>query len=176
VAGCARCGQELAELRAVLTEVTRAGDVPEPSPLFWDHLSWRVREAIARERRPAAMRWFAIGTWRWTSLAALAAVVLAATLSPMLWHSSPGTTVPAVTTASVEPRTLDDLFTLADDPSLSLLGDLALDVDWSAGDADVVPMANVSETVVSGMSDAERAELGRLLREELGNRVGPGGV
>src|SRR5213594_321234 len=31
----------------------RQVDVPEPSPLFWDHLSQRVREAVANEPPPA---------------------------------------------------------------------------------------------------------------------------
>ena len=36
---CAACRAELAGLRALLTEVTPAGAVPDPSPLFWNHFS-----------------------------------------------------------------------------------------------------------------------------------------
>ena len=39
--------------RRMLRDVA-AVDVPEPSPLFWDHLSARMREAIAHEPPPAA--------------------------------------------------------------------------------------------------------------------------
>ena len=46
------CRAEVEALRGVLREV-RAVDVPEPSPLFWDHLSARVGDAIAREPAPA---------------------------------------------------------------------------------------------------------------------------
>src|SRR5262252_163483 len=45
LAACAACRAVLAELRATMSAITDA-DVPEPSPLFWDHLSRRVHEAI----------------------------------------------------------------------------------------------------------------------------------
>jgi hypothetical protein len=48
LAGCERCRTQLRELRAMMSEV-RGVDVPEPSPLFWDHLSSRVSEAVAND-------------------------------------------------------------------------------------------------------------------------------
>jgi len=52
LASCDACRRELADMRAMLTAVADPDcAVPEPSPLFWDHLSARVREAVVEERR-----------------------------------------------------------------------------------------------------------------------------
>jgi hypothetical protein len=52
---CAVCRAELARLDEVLLDVA-AVDVPEPSPLFWDYLSARIRDRIAHEPPPAPAR------------------------------------------------------------------------------------------------------------------------
>lgn len=54
-ASCVVCRAELARLDEVLREVV-AVDVPEPSPLFWDHLSARIRDRVALEPPPASAR------------------------------------------------------------------------------------------------------------------------
>ena len=59
LAHCDACRGALAELRATMADVAR-NDVLEPSPLFWDHLSARVREAVANEK-PGRSSW--IGRW-----------------------------------------------------------------------------------------------------------------
>src|SRR6185436_8662720 len=46
---------QLDELRAMLA-AARDVDVPEPSPLFWDHLSARVSEAVAAEESDARLK------------------------------------------------------------------------------------------------------------------------
>ena len=48
LAGCDPCRAQLSDLRAMMS-VAADVDVPEPSPLFWDHLSSRVSAAIAAE-------------------------------------------------------------------------------------------------------------------------------
>ena len=48
LAECDRCRRELADVRRMMA-AAGASDVPEPSPLFWDHLSARVREGVAAE-------------------------------------------------------------------------------------------------------------------------------
>jgi hypothetical protein len=97
--------------------------VPEPSPLFWDHFSARVREAVAAEglpRRPL---------WSWPRLAmpvaaaAMAGVILAVALS-----TGPETRpdVPAVApTASTAPvDLLSDPQPPGDDTALTLVAEL----------------------------------------------------
>jgi hypothetical protein len=52
---CEACRAKLAEIDEVVLEVA-AVDVPEPSPLFWDHLSARIRDRVAHEPPPASAR------------------------------------------------------------------------------------------------------------------------
>ncbi len=49
------CRAELARLDEVLRDVA-AVDMPEPSPLFWDYLSARIRDRVAHEPPPAPAR------------------------------------------------------------------------------------------------------------------------
>jgi hypothetical protein len=51
VDSCPACRAERVRLDAVVRNVA-AVEVPEPSPLFWDHLSGRIREIVAREPLP----------------------------------------------------------------------------------------------------------------------------
>jgi hypothetical protein len=53
---CERCRDAVAGLRATL-EALAAGAVPEPSPLFWEQFSNRVRDAVAEQPAPVERRW-----------------------------------------------------------------------------------------------------------------------
>ena len=79
LASCESCRRQLADLRAVMSAAA-AVEVPEPSPLFWQHLSARVREAVSNEERATASAWTPSRFgWRVVvPLVALAAVVLVA--------------------------------------------------------------------------------------------------
>jgi len=48
LAECAVCRLQVAELKAMMSAAADV-DVPEPSPLFWDHFSARVHAAVADE-------------------------------------------------------------------------------------------------------------------------------
>jgi hypothetical protein len=165
---CEVCRQQVAALRKVMSAVAEApADLPEPSPLFWDHLSQRVREAIAAEQAPVSP--FA-GSRAGTALArswrvwAMAGVAAAVVLS--IYMTSPRTLTPpsgaAATSAALEP------FGAPDDPSLTLFADLAEQIDpetisetgWSSH-------AGAVDEVVASLTDDERLELQRLLNEEL---------
>src|SRR5436190_125575 len=45
---CEACRRQLADARAMIAAAADV-DVPEPSPLFWEHFSVRVREAIGTQ-------------------------------------------------------------------------------------------------------------------------------
>ena len=62
---------------------TLAVDVPEPSPLFWDHLSARVREAVTADAVPARP-WFGVGRWSWGLAAVMSVAVLVIAVSVTL--------------------------------------------------------------------------------------------
>ena len=56
----------------------------------------------------------------------------------------------------------------SDDPSLSLLGDLALGLDWdAAAEAGLTMTVGTADGALTEMTDAERVELQRLLLEAL---------
>ncbi len=98
---CEVCRHQVAALRKVLSTVAHAPgspggpgvDVPEPSPLFWDHLSQRVRDAVAAEGTPAAQfagrRAALPGSWR-----AWATAGVAATLAIAIYVRAPHTLTP----------------------------------------------------------------------------------
>ena len=56
LASCEACRRQLMDLRSAMTAAA-AVDVPEPSPLFWEHLSARVREAVEAEGRSSGAGW-----------------------------------------------------------------------------------------------------------------------
>src|ERR1700751_2973511 len=76
LASCDRCRRQVGDLKSALSAAARA-DVPEPSPLFWDHFSARVAEAVAGRQEPRSFALLRRWTWaRVTSALAAAAVVL----------------------------------------------------------------------------------------------------
>ena len=174
LASCARCRAKLSELRAVMS-VAAGVEVPEPSPLFWDHLSMRVHDAVAAEAtRPRGSAALGLGRasslWSWRVVlpaAALAALVVAAAISvrspsDVGDRGSPTAPIVGVDSGVDVARLVDD------DPSLSLLADLAGELDWD----DVVGAGLTTSSwsvdrVVLEMSADERRELRRILSEEL---------
>ena len=60
---CEACRRQLADARATIAAASDV-EVPEPSPLFWDHFSVRVREAIAAGA--GRRRFVPLGGWQWS--------------------------------------------------------------------------------------------------------------
>jgi hypothetical protein len=178
LAACAPCRAQLSELRAMISAANEA-DVPEPSPLFWDHLSSRVSEAVAADSVPRRS-WLKVALWSRGVLGPLPAVgavaLLIAVFIPVLRAPAPlfppapiGVAVPPPPIAAVadaRPELLSDL-TTENDPSLTLVATLTDDVDLeTAREAGLTPRGS-AEHAVTHMSDGELRELGRLLKEEL---------
>jgi len=57
---CDQCRREVTSLEAMLRAVEATSDPVEPSPLFWDHFSARIRDAVgpAPPRKPIWNRWW----------------------------------------------------------------------------------------------------------------------
>jgi hypothetical protein len=178
LAACAPCRAQLSELRAMISAASEA-DVPEPSPLFWDHLSSRVSAAVAAEpaSRPSpgwperlmAVRAYAFVTVAATVLIAAAIGSRVQAPAPLLPPAAIGVTVsppPIAPVAEARPELLSDV-TPDNDPSLTLVASLTDDVDLeTAREAGLAPRGS-AEHAVTHMSDGELNELGRLLKEEL---------
>jgi hypothetical protein len=176
VRSCAECRQQIADLRATMSVAAHA-DVPEPSPLFWDRLSARVREAVGSEREPQG-RWSWLGwpgasagllPWRWTTMTAVG--VVAAIVLAVYWTAPRNVGSLLRHDAASDPQVVDVLQPLgaADDPSLELMADLAEQMDPDAvAEAAFGHHPGAFEEAVAVLSDEERRELQRLLEEELG--------
>jgi len=164
LAKCDTCRHQLNELRDVMA--TLQVDVPEPSPLFWDHFSARVSEVIASDAQ-AARSWFGIGRWSWGVAVAMTAVVLAIAVSRV--PKTPADTARGSATVVAEVPAADIGSTLtADDPSFLLLRDLAGNLDWDAAAEVGIGMdVGSADTAVAELSEGERTELQRLLREAI---------
>jgi hypothetical protein len=183
---CDACRRHVADLRAAMT--TAAGvEAPEPSPLFWEHFSARVRAAVAVEEAPAARAWWKSVPWAAAAgLATAAAVVLAAyvTMSSLqspqsqLSPAPSGRVIPPAVTATVaepvavleeNPAPLEPLGA-ADDPSLSIVAGLTSQLGPAAAADTSWNHVGAVDEAVSNLTAGERVELRRLLAEALAKR------
>ena len=169
LAACESCRRQLADLRAVMSAAA-AVDVPEPSPLFWEHLSARVHEAVSNEKRASAATWTPSRFgWR---LATLAAVVLAAAVTLRVGLrrdvAVPDGATPHSAAVAEAIAGADDVVSLADDASLSLIAEMAGELDWdSSVEAGLATQTGAVDRAVLELSANERLELQRILKEEL---------
>jgi hypothetical protein len=170
---CEVCRQELAVLHSAMSAAAEA-DVPEPSPLFWKHLSERVHDAVAAE--PAAASPFPRGDWAkalpsWRGWA-MAGVAAALTISiymttPGLSDPAGGTPDVAVVSSDIKSVPLSPGGT-TDDLSLALVADLTSQLDPDAFDeTGWTSHAGAVDEAVDALTDDERLELQRLLKEAL---------
>lgn len=90
LAECAACRDQVAEGQAVLAHVAAAG-VPEPSPLFWDHFSARVRAATAGAIPAARQR-----GWGWRGWLALTSAAMAVVLTVFVVTRPPAVPAPGI--------------------------------------------------------------------------------
>jgi hypothetical protein len=173
LSACEACRREAGDLRGVMSAVA-AVDVPEPSPLFWEHLSARVREGLRDEHERSTIRW--LPRWdspRWISVGvlvpvgALSMLILAAALvwGPARESSAPAAAdVPIVATMAADGEAAPP----AEDASFAFLVALSEELDWeAASQAGLVPEGDVVDGLVSSLSSGERGELHRLLQEAL---------
>jgi hypothetical protein len=165
---CASCARQVADLRAAIGAAAGVS-VPDPSPLFWDHMAARVRETIAGEARAVAGRpaRSSSGWWR-IAAAAAAVIVLAVLFGPALRRAPAPATADAPPAAPVDLLRSDVVSAFDEDPALTLLADLTSEMDWeAAAEAGLVPAEGAVDRVVFALSAEERVELHRLLEEAL---------
>jgi hypothetical protein len=181
---CASCRSRANDLRAAL-DAAASVDVPEPSPLFWDRLSARVRDEIAAEPVPGGWRTLR-PAWHPRTWALTAAAILVAAVS--IWQAVPrDRAVDPTATANVPPATargadatapartaesdladLSDPPDAADDDAWALVASVADDLDLDAAhEAGLAARPGSAERVALTLNDAELAEFVRLLEHEL---------
>ena len=163
---CDACRQQLIDLRAMMAAATDV-DVPEPSPLFWDHLSSRVAEAVSAEPARTGWNWwlriatpFALAT-----AAALAIAFFATTrlLAPRTIDSPSGVTF----VAERPPLPSETLAPEVTDPSLLMMADLAGNIDFDSAREAGLASRGSAEHAVTHMTEGELQQLHDLLQHEL---------
>jgi hypothetical protein len=185
LAVCDRCLVECEQLRHVLADV-RDVAVPEPSPLYWEQLSARVRAAVAAERSLPPpeddARWWHPTRLAWPATVAMAAVLAAVFVMPWLLtirepslHSSQGdsSAVAQVAAGSLStergPEASDFAPGSGNDESIGLMLELAGSLDFDAVlSAGLATTDGAADGAVADLSSDERSELARLIREALG--------
>jgi hypothetical protein len=155
---CETCRRAVDELRAAMARVAEAA-VPEPSPLFWDGFSARVKQATAVDE--AARR-----TWTWRPWLATATALMALVLVVMMRLPHPAQVgIPeaapppdaAATTASADST---------DNEPWSAVVQAAADL--SADDVrSALSLSADASPLVEDLTPAERAVFVRLLHAEM---------
>lgn len=163
---CGECVARLEALRRTLLLVREVA-VPEPSPMFWEHLSARVHAAVAAEPALGGDGWWP--SWPGVSRPLRFGLAAALAAAPFfVVQLRPQVVPPASVPLEVASSMAADASPPADDTPLVLLGDLAEGLDWD--DAAAVGMtigAGSADAAVADLSEDERYELGRLLTEAL---------
>jgi hypothetical protein len=175
---CAQCRAEVSALADLLREVSDV-EVPEPSPLFWDHFSRRVSNAVREQAKVPARRpwWRAVwpDTFTWRVWAPVGAALFALVLFVGTVHR------PAIENAGTEARATravvgqgtgqaalvsadGSLPERSEDQSWHVLSALVTEAD---GEALTPEGPGAAEGAVLQLSDEERGELGRLLEAEM---------
>src|SRR5262245_24945330 len=178
LATCERCQRRLAELREALAAARMAHEVPEPSPLFWDHLSARVRDAVAAD--VAAPRPWTAGWASWPRSAWIGSVVgLVFVLG--VWQqirldrqvrdrngqvdfAGPSQVRFADAGSGAQASTEGSFGFVAD-----LAEGLAENLDWET-EAGLTTRVGAIDGAMNELSSEERTELSRLLNEALAKR------
>ena len=174
LAECEVCRRALAELRATMAGVSDV--VPEPSPLFWDHLSARVHDAVAEEGRPACVGW--LDRWlRPRVIAPVLAGALALAIVALTVRSAnappaapiPSSMLPVAVTAPLPSLPPLEALGASDDPALGLIEDYGTQLGWDdmREEMAVITHPGGIDEAVTTLTAEERQELQQLLEEEM---------
>jgi len=157
---CVECQASLTELQRTLQEA-RGVDMPEPSPLFWDHFSDRVRQATDLESTPGTARnWWQVSWWR--PIGILASAVAAALLIVVMRPAPADPTEPAVEVAA--------LVTPPDDGSWGLVMGLASELDATDVREVAKPAEGTADAMIAELTAEQRRALVKLLKAEIGEQ------
>jgi hypothetical protein len=164
---CPRCRAEAEEIRLTL-EGAAAVDVPEPSPLFWDHLSARVREELASAPAPHRSPWRRpIAALAWATAIALVAVITVRQLPRPISPSPPPSPVgghAAIGSPAEEPP----IDVPPNDAAWALLGAAASHMELDeAHAAGLTVRPSAVDKGVLDLNPAEQDALAHLLQDEL---------
>lgn len=155
---CDACRAEVDRVRAILQEAESAAPAPEPSPLFWDHFTDRVREATSTIPVTRARWWDA--WWRPALVVGGAlAVVLLMVMTQRTEPQGPG----------VDRVVADaDAWPSFDPDGWELVVSLTDDLGWDDVQQVASPKRGVADALIDELSPQERAAFVKLLKQEMG--------
>ena len=173
---CSVCRERVRSMRHMMRAL-QDDAIPEPSPLFWEHLSDRISRAVG-ERTPAAGWLWAhnltpVLRWSW-GLATVAAIIIAAFVMRPL--RSPGTVADrsiSISSSGSGQRNVaagEDVgwAVAAADQSWQVVESAAVDLDLeAAADAGIFVREGSLDRELLILSDQERLDLARAIRTEL---------
>jgi hypothetical protein len=170
-ARCQPCTIAAQTLRSTLQDAKAAPDLPEPSPLFWTHLSSRIGDAVNAERHSAATihtsaAWFR----RLAPIAASGALIAVVAMGIVSRRPASVPRVDRTVTApaAIEPEKDADVADMSTSAVWDVLSAAADDLEWEdAHAAGMVVQPGAVDSAVQRLSAAELTELGRLLQTEL---------
>lgn len=158
------------ELDELTERVANALDVPEPSPLFWEHFPGRVRAAAGEAARETAP-W-----WRRRAFALALSVALVGALSVWgVWsvmRGAPGTMEAprqeAMAAGDAGGAAPDAVEIAGEDAGWQVVGSVAESAGIEAvREAGFGVAPGGAEAAIDALSDSERAELFALLQAEM---------
>jgi hypothetical protein len=171
---CDACRTTANSLRDALAQAADVS-IPEPSPLFWEHFSARVREDVRSAEAAEPSGWFGWAegpTVKWAMAGALLTILLVSGVWVSLWRTTatPPGRVPPVTTATAsvgvgEPGV--ELLDADDDEAWALVRAVADDLAWDdAAEEGLGVRPEFAERALAALTRDERSELVRLLAAE----------
>jgi hypothetical protein len=175
IESCEGCRHRFEALLETMAQASQAG-VPEPSPLFWQHFSKNVSDAIAQDT-PAHSAWIEWLRHPATGLATLA-IFVTIVVSASVWRSTPRLprdvreSAPTTTSRQLAEVAMESdgagQQDLEEDEAWGLVRTVADDAGWDATRAaGLSPRPGSVDRMALEMTAEERRELARLLEDEL---------
>ena len=166
--GCASCQAQLTELRALMQDASLGADVPEPSPLFWDHFQTRVLTAVQSEGPPGHRAWW----MNWAdarTLVTLSATVVAVVASVALYMSRPVSPVPALVDGGevVESAVLADASTSLDVDEWAFVTSVMGTLEGDDIHEVLTPSHDAVDAAFEALTSAERERFIQLLKADM---------
>jgi hypothetical protein len=164
LSSCDACQARVDELRQIVRLMNEV-EVPEPSPLFWNHLSQRVREAVAVGPEPRRSWVSGVFGWQAALVAALVVVVIGLVMTR---SERPIPTVSTQTEERPVEIALDALSTPNGDATWTFMGELASQMDLeAAGQAGLVASPDSVERALGDLTREEQQLVVELLEQEI---------
>ena len=156
------------ELDDLTERVSRALDVPEPSPLFWDHFPGRVRAAVDAAPQAEPAPW-----WTRRAFALAMAVAIAGTASFWAWSRQASDIAPEAAPVEIADGAVTGSTDVDDeDAGWQVVGAVAATAGVDAlSEAGFGVAPGGAEAAIDALSDLQRAELMTLLQAEMNGAI-----